>query len=160
MRMRFALTGLLTSVVNLLLHALVYFLWLKQFFEAHPAGTLEFRRQLVKDADEMVLWALALSGLAFGYLITTVVKWSGARGWRSGMRTGAIVGTLLWAGVNFGFYASSYNFSLPGTLADLVCSALCVTLSAGFAAWLLHARRGAREEGMGGDMATPGVRPR
>ncbi|MCL4755183.1 MAG: hypothetical protein KJ015_33845 [Myxococcales bacterium] len=86
----------------------------------------------------MVLWALALSALAFGYFITTVVHWSGAKNWSGGLRAGAIMGTLFWAGVNFGLYASSNNFSLAGTLADLACSALCMTLSAGFAAWLLH----------------------
>lgn len=138
MKARFALTGLLTSLVNLALHSLVYFLLLKQFFAAHPAGTEEFQRQLVKGPEHLVLWALALSALAFGYFITTVVHWSGAKNWSAGLRAGAIMGTLFWAGVNFGLYASSNNFSLAGTLADLACSALCMTLSAGFAAWLLH----------------------
>ena len=158
MQARFVLTGLLTSFVNLLLHSLTYFLLLKQFFAAYPAGTEEFRRQLVKDADHMVLWALGLSALAFGYLITTVVLWSGARSWSAGLRTGTIVGTLLWAGVNFGLYASSNNFSLAGTVADLVSSALCVTLSAGFAAWLLHAKRRTREAAGRDDAATQALR--
>ena len=158
MKTRFALTGLLTSLVNLALHALTYFLVLKQFFEAHPAGTEDLRRQLVKDADQMVLWSLALSGLAFGYLITTVVHWSGAKGWSSGLKTGAIVGTLLWAGVNFGLYASSNNFSLAGTLADGVRSALCVTVSSGFAAWLLHALGGTRDAAQRPDVGAPAFR--
>ena len=138
-------TGALTSLVNLTLHALTYFLWLKQFFRTHPAGSEEFQRQLVKDADHLVLWALALSALAFGYLITIVVKWSGAKDWSSGLGTGAILGSLCWAGMNFGLYSSANNFSLAGTLVDLVSSALCMTLSAGFAAWLLHAGRRARQ---------------
>jgi hypothetical protein len=158
MKVRFALTGMITSLVNLALHALTYFLLLKQFFAAHPAGTEEFRRQLVKDADQMVLWALALSALALGYLITTVVHWSGARTWGTGLRSGAIAGTLLWAGINFGLYASSNNFSLAGTLADLVCSASCVTLSAGFAAWLLHAGPRRNEATARPDGVTPGLR--
>lgn len=141
MKARFVLAGFATSLVNLVLHSLTYFLLLRQVFAAYPAGTQEFRRQLIKDPDQMVLWSLALSALAFGYLITTVVGWAGATTWRSGLKTGAIVGTLLWAGVNFGLYASANNFSLVGTLADLACSALCVTISAGFAAWLLHAGR-------------------
>ena len=153
MNARFALTGLLTSVVNLVLHAGTYFLLLERFFAEHPAGTEEFRRQLVKDADHMVLWALALSALAFGTFITTAVRWSGARDWGSGLKTGAIMGTLVWSGVNFGLYASSNNFSLAGTLADLAGSALCMTLSAGFAAWLLHAGR--RQH----DATTPVTRP-
>ena len=139
MTARFVLTGLLTSLVHFVLHALGYFLLLKQVFSAHPGGTEALQRQLVKGADQMVLWALALSGLAFGYLITTAVRWSGASSWASGVKTGAIVGTLLWAGVNFGLYSSSNHFSLVGTLADLVSSALWMALAAGFAARLLHA---------------------
>lgn len=111
MTARFVLTGLLTSLVHFVLHALGYFLVLKQVFSAHPGGTEALQRQLVKGADQMVLWALALSGLAFGYLITTAVRWSGASSWASGVKTGAIVGTLLWAGVNFGLYSSSNHFS-------------------------------------------------
>ncbi|MCC6899445.1 MAG: hypothetical protein IT377_10750 [Polyangiaceae bacterium] len=153
MKARFALTGLLTSLVNFMLHALTYFLLLERFFEAHPAGTEAFRRQLVK--DEMVWWALGLSGLAFGYLITTVVLWSGAKGWASGLKTGAILGVLLWSGFNFGLYGSSNHFSLAGTLADLVSSAFCVTLSSSFAAWLMHAERGKQAAAPRSDVATP-----
>jgi hypothetical protein len=160
MNARFALTGLLTSLVNLLLHASTYFLLLKQFFAAYPAGTQEFQRQLVKDADHMVLWSLVLSALAFGYFITTVVRWSGATSWSAGLRTGAITGSLVWAGFNFGLYSSSNNFSLQATLADLVSSALCMTLSAGFAAWLLHAKRTTHDAAAFSGVASPTLRSR
>ncbi|MBI3207010.1 MAG: hypothetical protein HYZ29_36065 [Myxococcales bacterium] len=156
MTARFAITGLLTSLVNFMLHALTYFLLLEQFFAAHPAGTEEFRRQLVK--AEMVPWALGLSALAFGSLITTVVHWSGAKSWSSGLKTGAIMGTLLWAGFNFGLYGSVNNFSLAGTLADLVSSAACVTLSSGFAAWVLHSGRGTDAASARSVAAASGVR--
>lgn len=156
MKTRFALAGLLTSVVNFMLHAAAYFLLLKQFFEAHPAGSEDFRRQLVK--DELVPWALGLSALAFGYLITTVVHWSGAKGWASGLKTGAVMGTLLWSGFNFGLYGSANHFSLAGTFADLVFSALCVTLSSGFAAWALHSGRGTHTATTRSVAGAPGVR--
>ena len=102
----------------------------------------------------MVLWSLAVSALAFGYFITTVVRWSGATSWSAGLRAGAIVGVLVWAGFNFGLYSSSNNFSLQGTLADLLSSALCMTLSAGFAAWLLHAKRGTHNAATFSDLAS------
>jgi hypothetical protein len=144
MNARYVVTGALTSLVNLLLHGPVYFLFLKQFFAGHPGGSEELQRQLVKGPDHMVIWALALSALAFGYLITTVVYWSGAKDWVTGLRTGAVVGPLLWGGVNFGLYASSNNFSLAGTVVDLVCSAACVTISASFAAAVLQPHPAAR----------------
>lgn len=138
MSARFVVTGLLTSLVNLVLHVGFYVLFLKDFFAAHPAGSPEFLRQLNRGLSELIPWSLAASALALGFLVTLVVKWSGAKGFVSGLRTGALFGFLYWAGINFGLYASSNNFSLPSTLADLVCSALCMTISAGFAAWALN----------------------
>ncbi len=140
MQARFLLTGVLTSVLNLVLHTGLYVLFLKDFFAAHPAGSPELVRQLQRGLDELVLWALALSALALGYFITVVVRWSGAKDFVSGLKSGAIMGSLYWAGINFGLYASSHNFSLPSTLVDLVCSAFCMTISAGFAAWNLNRR--------------------
>lgn len=142
MALRFVLTGLLTAVVNLVAHALTYFLLLARVFAEYPGGSASLQQQLVK--RDLVLWALGVSALAFGFLITTVVQWSGARNGAAGLRIGAIVGLLLWGGVNFGLYASSNNFSLVGTLADLICSSSCVTLSAGVAAAMLHRRHGSR----------------
>ncbi len=40
-------SGLAATLANLTLHATVYFLFLKDFYRSHPAGSEEFRRQLV-----------------------------------------------------------------------------------------------------------------
>jgi hypothetical protein len=140
---RFLLTALSTSALNLILHTLVFVIFLNDFFAAHPAGSAEFLKQLNKDLDQLVLWALLLSALSLGLLITLVVRWSGARTLASGLKSGVAFGALYWAGINFGLYASSNLFSLPSVLVDLVCSAGCMAMSAGFAAWMLG-RAGAR----------------
>lgn len=152
MSTRFIVTGLLTSLLDLVLHVGLYVLFLKDFFEAHPAGPPEFLRQLNRGLHDLVLWSLAASALSLGFLITLVVKWSGANGIASGLRSGAVFGLLYWAGINFGLYASSHNFSLPSALVDLVCSALCMTMSAGFAAWMLS--RDAKRVGGSASAAT------
>ncbi len=138
---RFVVTGLTTSLLNLVLHAAVYVVFLKDFFAAHPAGSPEFLQQLNKGMDQLVPWSLALSALALGFFVTIVVRWSGAATFGSGLRAGLVVGGLYWAGINFGLYASSNMFSLASTLVDLVCSALCMAASAAFAAWMLHRMR-------------------
>ncbi|MBK8259292.1 MAG: hypothetical protein IPK82_42375 [Polyangiaceae bacterium] len=141
MNAKFIVTGLLTSLLNLILHAAIFFLFLKDFFAAFPSGSEEFRRQLHKGTNDMVLWALLLSALALGYFITLMIRWSRAQTWRAGLRDGLLVGVLYWGGMNFGLYASVNNFSLAGTLMDLVCSALCMAISASFAAWMLGRSR-------------------
>lgn len=108
------------------------------YYAAHPAGSAEFLKQLNKGADQMVLWSLLLSSLALGFFITIVMRWSGAKTFATGLGAGALIGGLNWAGMDFGLYASSNMFSLASTLVDVVCSALCMALSAGFATWMLH----------------------
>jgi hypothetical protein len=46
MTKRFLLAGLAASVANLVLHAIAHFLFLKDFYRSHPAGSEEFVRQL------------------------------------------------------------------------------------------------------------------
>lgn len=139
---RFAATALLTSVVNLVLNALGFALVLKDFYRAHPAGPPEFVRQLHRPAEELVVWAMVLTSLSMGTFITVVMKWSGAKTFVDGLKRGAIVGGLFWTSVNSGLYASSNVFSLPSVLVDTPLSALSMTLSAAFAAWMLHRQGG------------------
>jgi hypothetical protein len=147
-KVRFVATGLATSLVNLVLHGTIYFVFLKGYYAAHPAGSADFLKQLNKGGDQMVLWSLLLSALALGFFITIVVRWSGAKTFATGLGAGALFGGLYWAGMDFGLYASSNIFSLASTLVDIVCSAMCMALSSGFAAWMLHrgdARRTSRD---------------
>lgn len=145
---RFVLTGLATSFVNLALHGVIYFVFLRGFYAAHPGGSEELQKQLVKGGDQLVVWSLLLSALALGFFITVVVRWSGAKTFASGLGAGLLFGGLYWAGMDFGLYASSNTFSLASTLVDIACSTLCMATSAGFAAWMLHrgdARRTSRD---------------
>ncbi len=138
---RFLLTALATSAVNLVLNAAVYALILKDFSQAHPSGSEAFVAHLNRPPGELVVWAMAVTSLTMGLLITTVMRWSGARTPGRGLRDGAIFGVLFWVAVNSGLYASSNLFSLASVLVDTPCVALCMTLSAAFAAWLLGVKR-------------------
>ncbi|MFO0669994.1 MAG: hypothetical protein U0235_10270 [Polyangiaceae bacterium] len=134
---RLILIGLATSVSNLTLHTASCVLFLRSFYAAHPSGSEAFLKELNKGMEHLVLWSLALSALSLGFFITLVVHWSGARTFGAGLRAGLAFGGLYWAGMDFGLYASSNNFSLASTLVDIVFSSLCMALSASFAAWML-----------------------
>jgi hypothetical protein len=75
--------------------------------------------------------------LAFGFFITTVIKWSGAKTFGSGLRHGFIIGLLFWTAINFGLFSAQNIFSLPSVFADLACSAFAMTISSGVSAWML-----------------------
>jgi len=137
MNKNFLFTGLITASVNLLLNGVVFALFLKGFYESHPAVSLEFSRQLSRPPDQLIVWAMVATSLAFGFFITTMMKWSGARSISSGLRSGFLLAILFWSSVNFGLYSSSNFFSHTSVFADLACSTAVMTVSAAFTAWML-----------------------
>jgi len=137
MNRNFFISGIITSVVNLILQASIYFVFLKKFFAAHPAGSDEYMKQLNRPPDQLVIWALLVSALAFGFFITTTIKWSGAKSFGSGLKYGFILGILFWTAINFGLFSAQNIFSLPSVFADLGCSVFSMTISGAVSAWVL-----------------------
>jgi hypothetical protein len=136
----FFIAGLVTTVVNLLLNAGAYAFILKGFYQSHPAVSDEFMKQLHRTSDQLIVWAMVVTSLAMGFLITTVIKWAGAKTFAAGLKYGFIIAFLFWASVNFGLYASSNFFSQVTVFVDFACSVIAMTISAAVAAWML--RRG------------------
>lgn len=147
MNIRFIVTGLATSASSLLLNAAAYVLVLKNFYRAHPVISEEFMRQLHRPSGQLIVWAMIAVSLSMGFLVTTAMKWSGARSLASGFKKGLIFAALFWGSVNFGLYASSNFFSTESVFVDYACSVTAMTLSAALAAWLLG--RGKERKGTG-----------
>jgi hypothetical protein len=132
MNKRFLATGLATSASSLLLNAAAYVLVLKDVYRAHPTVSEEFMKQLHRPLGQLIVWAMAVTSLAMGFLVATAMKWSA-----SGLRRGFVFAALFWGAVNFGLYASSNYFSSQAVFVDYACSVTAMTLSGALAAWLL-----------------------
>lgn len=137
MNKNFILSAIVTALTNLVLHSITYFAFLKNFYTNHPVGTEEYLKQLNRPADQLVIWALLVSAFAFGFFITTTIKWSGAKTFISGLKNGLVLGFLFWTAMNFGLYSAQNIFSLPSVFADLACSMFAMTISAGVSACIL-----------------------
>lgn len=137
MNKRFFLSGLATALSSLLLNAAAYVLILKDVYRAYPTVSEEFMKQLHRPPDQLIVWAMAVTSLAMGFLVTTAMKWSGARTIASGLKRGFVFAALFWGAVNFGLYASSNLFSVQAVFVDYACSVTAMTLSGALAAWLL-----------------------
>jgi hypothetical protein len=137
MNKKFLLAGIVTTIVLFVLNAIVFVAFLDNFFHSHPAVSKEFMNKLYRPQNELIVWATVLCSVAVGFLVTTVVSWSGAKTFTAGLRSGLIFGILFLCSVDMGLYASTNNFTLAGALADMTCSTITITLSAGTAGWLL-----------------------
>jgi hypothetical protein len=75
MKKKILFTGLVTTVINLLLNAAAYFFFLKAVFELNPPVSAAFQKQLIRPADQLIGWTMAVTSLAMGFFIATVIKW-------------------------------------------------------------------------------------
>jgi hypothetical protein len=141
MNARFLITGLLTTLLNLVLNVVAYLTILKDFYRSHPAVSEEFMKQLHRQPDQLIGWAMAVTSLAMGFLITTIIQWSGANTFASGLKYGFVLAFLFWGSVNFGLYASSNFFSQEAVFVDSACSVTAMTMSGAVAAWMLGRER-------------------
>lgn len=137
MNKKFLISGLITTVINLLLNAGAYIFILKNFYHSHPVISQDFMKQLHRQPDELIVWAMVITSLAMGFLITTVIRWSGAKTFSTGLKNGFIFAFLFWGAVNFGLYASSNFFSQATVFVDYACSVIAMTISGAISAWLL-----------------------
>ncbi|MCW5899003.1 MAG: hypothetical protein KIT10_07010 [Flavobacteriales bacterium] len=142
MNKSFLLSGLLATVVNLVLHAVAFTVVLNDVYRTHPAVSAEFQAQLSRPMEEMIVWAMIATSIAMGFLIALVMKWSGARTFPQGVKQGGLFAFLFWSAVNFGLYSSSNHFSTVAVFADLISSSLIMTIAAACAAWVLGRTNG------------------
>jgi hypothetical protein len=137
MNKNFFIASIVTTIVLFILNALVYIIFLKNFFQNHPAVSPEFMKQLYRPDDQIIWWAVTACAVSIGILVTMVIKWSGARTFSAGLRSGFIFGLLFLFSVDFGLLSSTNNFTTAGAFADIACSTLTLTISSGIAAWIL-----------------------
>jgi len=137
MNKNFILAAIVTTVVLFALNGIVYVVFLKDFFQNHPAVSPEFMKQLYRPDDQLIPWAIVLCSLSVGLLVTTVIHWSGALTFATGIKSGFIFSILFLFSVDFGLLGSTNNFTTAGALADIVCSTTTLTISSAISARLL-----------------------
>jgi len=105
-----------TVVGGITLHVLGYLIWVvafADFFAANTGSATGVSR------DAPLMWAIALGNLSLGALLTLAVasrpKFPSIG---EGFKIGAIVGFLIWLGVDFILYGVNDVSNLAATIAD------------------------------------------
>ena len=137
MNKSFLSSALVTTVVLFVLNAIVYMVFLKDFFQNHPAVSPEFMKQLYRPDDQIIVWALLICTISIGVFVTKVIQWSGARTFVAGLKSGFVFGILFLFSVDFGLLATTNNFATAGAFADMTCSTIAITLSSAVSACML-----------------------
>ena len=118
------LGGIAGGVSFFLLGWLIYGILLMNFTKAN------YNQCSMRPMEEMVWWAMIFSNLAFGFLLAIVCSWSNTTRLMDGAKVGAIIGLLLAASIDLGFYAMSTMFSnLTAIFVDLISYTVMAAIS-------------------------------
>ena len=98
--------------------------------------------------DTSILWAGVAGSVALAVLVTFAITWAGATSFGSGVKVAAIVGFLLWLGVDLIRYSFIDGQNLTVTLLDPVLEIFRTGLVGGILAVTLN--RGSEGSGSSG----------
>jgi hypothetical protein len=112
---RLAIGAVVGTIVLYLLGMLFWEVLFADFFEANSGSASGVEREMP------ILWALIVGTLLYAVLLTLTLESAGAsKSLAGGLKTGVVVGALLWGTADFTLYGLTNLSTLTGTIADTV----------------------------------------
>lgn len=102
---RILLGGLAGGVTFFFLGWLVYGILLKNYAAAN------YNQCSNRAMEDMIWWAMIISNLAIGFLLSSIFSWSNTTGLLAGAKIAGIIGVLLAVSIDLSFYAMTTMFS-------------------------------------------------
>ena len=126
------LGGIAGGVSFFLLGWLIYGVLLMNFTMAN------YNQCSMRPMEEMVWWAMILSNLAFGFLLSLICSWSNTTRLIDGAKVGAIIGLLLALSIDLSFYSMSTMFSnLKAIFVDIIAYTVMTAIVGAVVGWVL-----------------------
>jgi hypothetical protein len=124
--------GIAGGVSFFLLGWLVYGILLMNFTKAN------YNQCSMRPMEEMIWWAMILSNLAFGFLLSVVCGWSNTTRFIDGAKMGAVLGLLLGLSIDLSFYSMSTMYSnLTAILVDIIAYTFMTAVAGAVVAWVM-----------------------
>jgi hypothetical protein len=116
---RLAIGTIAGAVTMHIVGYLMFDLAMVSFYNANDAGSATFNREVA------LQWSIGLGNLALAALLALcIADRAGSPTIAGGLLTGAVVGFLVWFGVDFTFYGYQSRWSLTLTLVDPLLAAI------------------------------------
>lgn len=126
------LGGLAGGVAFFLLGWLVYGVLLMNYMMANSNQCAS------RPMQEMVWWAMILSNLAYGFLLSIVFSWSNTKGIMAGAKVAVIIGLLLSTSIDLSFYAMSTMYqTLTPIFVDIIAYSCMSAITGVIIAWAM-----------------------
>ena len=126
------LGGIAGGVAFFLLGWLVYGMLLMDYMTAN------YNQCAMRPMQDMIWWAMILSNLAFGFLLSIVFSWSNTTGVMAGAKVAGIIGLLLAISIDLSFYAMSTMYSnLTAVFVDIIVYTVMSAIAGVVVAWVM-----------------------
>jgi hypothetical protein len=120
------------GITMFLLGWLIYGMLLMDFMSANCDQTMS------RPPEEMIMWAIALSNLVSGLMLSLVLDWSGRLTAGGGAKTGAILGFLIALSFDLAMYSMTTMFSNASVIVvDTIASCVLFTIAGAVTGWAM-----------------------
>lgn len=102
--------GIAGGVAFFLLGWLIYGVLLMDY------TTANFNQCAARPMDDMIWWAMMLSNLAFGFMLSIIFSWSNTTGMMAGAKVAGIIGLFVSVSMDFSVYSMSTMFASFSTV--------------------------------------------
>ena len=100
--------------------------------------TANYNQCAMRPMQDMIWWAMILSNLAFGFLLSTVFSWSNTTVIMSGAKIAGIIGLLLSVSTDLSYYAMSTTFSnFTAVFVDIIVFTVMSSIAGVVVAWVM-----------------------
>jgi len=124
--------GIAGGIAFFLLGWLIYGMLLMDYFMANQ------NQCVMRPMEDMVWWAMIASNLVSGLLVATIFSWANIKGMMAGAKTGAILGLLLGASLDLGFYGMSSMFSsVSAMFVDIIAYTVMAAIAGAVVGWTM-----------------------
>ena len=91
-----------------------------------------------RSMEEMIWWAMILSNLAFGFLLSIIFSWTDTKGMLAGAKIAGIIGLLIAISIDFSMYSMSTMFlHFTTVFVDIIAYTLMTTIAGVLIAWVM-----------------------
>jgi len=122
--------GLTGAVIGYFVLIVIFSLGLLHYFQVNITG--------IKEDKDVIWWGIILTNLAYGFLLSVIFSWSNTKGMIAGLKSGAIIGLLVFCYRDFDSYSSMTVFNnLSIVIADIALNTAATAITGGVVAWVM-----------------------
>jgi len=116
--------------------------WLIYGIILHDMSNMYGSATGVQRTDMSAMWALILGNFVLAYFLAHVFsRWAGVNTLQGGLQTGALLGFLIWLGVDLIMFGTTNIYSTTGLVVDVVTSAIMGAVTGAVVGWVLGYKR-------------------